>query len=73
MDNVIGHGVAGSAIAATLLGMLPTALGICGSILGIIWFIVSIYETKTFQAYLQRRRDRKVAKLKAKLLLLEPK
>ena len=73
IGNVVGNSVAGSTIAATLLGYLPNALGVIGSILGIIWFMVSIDETKTFQACLQRRRDRKVAKLKAKLLLLEPK
>lgn len=59
-------GVAVSTIALTFIGILP---GIA-ALLAAIWYIVQIYESKTVQAWLDRRRiasrARKLAKLEAK-------
>lgn len=61
--NWTGNGLSIGAIAATFMGYLPPlAAGAA-----IIWYGVQIVESKTFQAWLRRRRARKIARLKRML------
>lgn len=66
----IGHGAAASTLVGTLLGVLPTTVAVVGSLLGIVWFLICIKESRTYvhwKANVQmKHRARKLAKLKAR-------
>lgn len=68
--NYAADGVAAGTIVMTLVGVLP---GIA-AVLAAIWYLVQIYESKTVQGWLDRRRiasrARKLAKLEAKKLVV---
>lgn len=68
--NYAADGVAAGTLVMTLIGVLP---GIAALLAG-IWYIVQIYESKTVQAWMERRRiarrARKLADLEAKKLVL---
>lgn len=54
--QVTGHIISLGAIISSMVGLLP-AIAALGAI---IWYMVSIYETKTVQDWLARRRERSV-------------
>lgn len=62
--------VAGTAVLASFLQWLPTAIAVASGVLGIIWFIIQIWESKTFQTFIsnwrQRRKARKLRRLRAR-------
>lgn len=58
MGHLTAHLISIGAIFGVVLGILP-ALAALGAV---VWYAIAIYETKTFQAFLQRRRERKAAK-----------
>jgi hypothetical protein len=62
----ISHAFAGASIA-TLFGMLPVFFGLIASVLACLWYAVQLHENPTVRAFFQRRRERKAAKLKAKI------
>lgn len=64
--NWTSHVFAGASIA-TLFGMLPVFFGLIASILACLWYAVQLHENPTVRAFFQRRRERKAAKLKAKI------
>lgn len=55
------------AIVTTMAGLLPPI----GALVAIIWYLIQISESASFQRWLHTRRERKIAKLRAKLLELE--
>ncbi len=63
MSNIIGGGV----VTATLLGLAPAF----AAIIAFIWYCIQIYESATVQRWLATRRVRKLARLKARVLMLE--
>lgn len=64
--NWIGHTLSISALLGALLGVFPAA----ASLVALIFYLFQIYENKTFQGWLSARRQKKIAVLKAKLLVL---
>lgn len=63
----LGHTLSLGSIAGVLLGLFtPFA-----SLVALIFYLFQIYENKTFQRWLRNRRIKKMAKLKAKMLILE--
>ena len=58
--------VSGGAILAALAGIIPAA----AALLGAIYYIILIYESKTFKDWRQRRRLQRAVKLEAKASIL---
>lgn len=57
LGHITGHAISFGAIVGTVVGVLP-ALAALGAV---IWYGIAIYETRTVQAFLQRRRERKAS------------
>jgi hypothetical protein len=63
----IGNAVSGAAIITTMFGLLPAiAAGVA-----LIWYFIQIYESATVKQWLAHRRNRKLARLKARVLMME--
>lgn len=62
-----GNGASGLAIITTMFGWLPPA----AALIAIVWYIIQIYESDTVQSWLRNRRTRKIAHMKAQVLLME--
>lgn len=63
----MGNLLSASAIVGTILGFLPAL----AAAIGMIWYLIKIYESATVQRWVAARRTRKIARLKAKVLLME--
>ena len=63
----IGNGASVSAIAFSIMGWLPPI----AAVIAFIWYCIQIYESNTAQKWLSRRRAKKIARLRAALVLLE--
>jgi hypothetical protein len=63
MSNIIG----GSVVTATLFGAAPAF----AAFIAIVWYCIQIYESATVQRWLATRRTRRLARLKARVLMLE--
>lgn len=61
------NGVAGSAIITSILGIVP----VFAALVALIWYLIQIYESLTVQRWLSLRRVRKLARLKARVLMME--
>ncbi len=61
--NVASAGV----IVSTMLSWLPQI----AAIVALIWYIIQIYESPTLQRWFYTRRTRRIARMKAAVLLLE--
>lgn len=58
-----------TAIFTTLMGFVPTV----AAIVALVWYLIQIYESDTFKRWRAERRVRKLARLKARVLMLESK
>lgn len=67
LTNWFGNAVSVGAIAGTMAGWLPAV----SAIVALIWYMIQIYESKTVQEWIAARRARKIARLKARVILLE--
>jgi uncharacterized membrane protein YccC len=65
--NYTFDGAAAMAILASLAGWLPPA----AAVIGIIWYAIQIWESRTLQDWVQRRYARKIVRLAAKLAALQ--
>lgn len=65
----VGNGLSLGAIATTMLGLTPAV----AAIVAIIWYSIQIYESATVQKWVAKRRLRRLARLKAEVLMLETK
>ncbi len=63
----IGHGLSTTAILGTLAGLFPPIAALAA----FIWYSVQLYESKTVQNWFARRRAHKIARLRARIRLLE--
>lgn len=63
LSNFIG----GSVILSALVGYAPAF----AAVIAVIWYLIQIYESATVQRWLALRRNRKIARLKAKVLMME--
>lgn len=67
ISNIIGGGT----IVATWVGFIPTVMASIASIVALLWYAIQISESQTARRWLATRRARKLARLKARVLLLE--
>lgn len=63
----IGNIVSVGAIITSALGFVPAV----AALVAFIWYLIQIYESVTVQRWLANRRLRKIAKLKARVVVLE--
>lgn len=63
ISNIVSTG----AVAATILGYVPAA----AALVALIWYMIQIYESATVRRWLADRRVRKLARLKARVIMLE--
>lgn len=61
--------VSTSAIIGVLAGLVPTV----AAAVALIWYLIQIYESDTVKAWRAKRRVQHIARLKARLLILESK
>lgn len=65
----VGHTGVSATLLAGFMGALPTIITVVGGLLGIAWFCICIFESRTFQHWLRNRRmvsqARRLAKLRA--------
>lgn len=62
-----GSAVSASTVIAAILGFAPAV----AALVGLIYYLIQIYESATVQRWLATRRTRKLARLKARVLLME--
>ncbi len=62
-----GNGASGVAIVSTMFGWLPPA----AALIAIVWYLIQIYESVTVQKWLAGKRARKIARLKARVIMME--
>ncbi len=65
--SVAGHTLAVWSIVASFTSWFPPA----AAFIALVFYIIQIYESKTFQGALENRRKRKVERLRKKLKELE--
>ncbi len=65
VGNVIGV----SAIVSTVIGWLPAI----AAAIAVVWYAIQIYESVTVRAWLAKRQVHRIARLKARLMILESK
>lgn len=68
--NILGHTLIPAGIIATLVGYLPTVVGVLVAFLGAVFYGIQIYESKTFQHWrttrLIKKKNKHLARLRAK-------
>jgi len=62
-----GNAISGAAIVGTIAGWLPSI----AAIVALVWYLIQIYESATVQRWMATRRHRRLAKLKARVILME--
>lgn len=62
-----GNVISAAAIISTFLGWAPAVAALAGG----VWYVIKIYESATVQHWVNARRMRKIARLKARVLMLE--
>lgn len=68
LSQWVGHVASGFAVVGSFLGYVPSLLG---ASVALIWYTIEIKESKTYRNWRARRTQRKILKLRAKLMLLE--
>lgn len=69
--RLIVDGFAGLTLVASVFSWLPTAIGVTGGCLSIIWFVIQIKESDTYLVWRSRRYTRRIERTKAALARLE--
>lgn len=68
--KIAGDVVASITLGASVMSWLPTTVSVVGGALGIIWFVVQLWESKTIsgvvERWTERRRIRRIRYLEAK-------
>ncbi len=63
----VGSGASLGAIASTMIGWLPPI----AAFIALVWYMIQIYESDTVQRKLRMRRTRKLARMKAQIIMME--
>lgn len=65
--NVIANSTATGIVISALLSFLPPI----AALVALLWYFIQIWESKTVREWVARRRARKLARMKAAIVLLE--
>jgi chromate transport protein ChrA len=69
MNTIISYVVAPGVLVATVAAALPPL----AALVAIVWYLVQIYESKTVQRWLATRQQRRLARMKAAVMMAEAK
>ena len=67
ISNWLGNVISTGAVVATITGYVP---GIAAFV-ALVWYFIQIFESATVQRWLAGRRIRKLARMKAAVIMLE--
>lgn len=67
ISHWIANATSGGLVVTTVMGWAPAA----AALVGLVWYLIQIYESSTVQRWLAFRRSRKLAHLKARVLMME--
>jgi len=67
VNQWLGNVFSAGAIIASVIGLIP----VIAAFVGLIYYLIQIYETKTVQRWVHARRSRKIARLKARVMMME--
>lgn len=67
LNQWLGNTIAVGAVISTIMGWAPAV----AAVVALIWYLIQIYESPTVQRWLATRRTRKIARMKAQVLLME--
>jgi chromate transport protein ChrA len=65
--TIFGTGTSVGAIVATIMGFIPPI----AAMIAIVWYVIQICESDTVKRWFAYRRTRKIARLRAQVLMLE--
>lgn len=65
--NIATNSTAAGIIISSVLSFLPPT----AAVVALVWYFIQIWESKTVRGWVSRRRTRKLARMKAAVLLLE--
>lgn len=65
--SLFGNVASFGTIVSTIFGWLPPI----AAAVALLWYFIQIYESTTVQTWLRARRDRKIARMKAAVIMLE--
>lgn len=71
VSSLLGHSISTAAVLAALAGWLPAIGTILATLAAFIWYSVQVYESKTVQRMIARRRHRRVVRLRQRIKELE--
>jgi hypothetical protein len=63
----LGNGASIAALLGSFLGWIPAI----GALVAAAWYAIQIYESATVQRWVANRRVRKIARLKARVIMME--
>ncbi len=66
-NTTVGNWLSAAAVLGTLAGWLPPL----AALIAAVWYCIQIYESDTFQSWMERRRAKHVAYLEAKIAKLK--
>ena len=67
LDQWVGNVLSLGAIVGTVMGWLPAV----AAVVALIWYVIQIVESKTFQRWYSRRRARKIKRLQEQVKMLQ--
>jgi len=67
INQWVGNIFSAGAIVSTAMGWLPAIAAAMGG----LWYLIQIYESATVQRWVATRRIRKIARMKARVMMLE--
>lgn len=65
----VGNALSIGAIIGSFAGWAPAI----AAVVALIWYLIQIFESKTVQRWMSERRMRKLARLKARVIMIEAK
>lgn len=70
-NHTVSHWIANTISGGTVLSAVMGYTPAIAAIVGLVWYLIQIYESATIQHWIAGRRVRRLARLKARVLMLE--
>lgn len=67
LNTWVGNAFSVGAIVSTIFGWVPAI----AAIVALCWYLIQIYESATVQRWISDRRIRRLARMKARVLMME--
>jgi hypothetical protein len=67
ISNLISSGTAAGVVVGAVFSFLPPV----AALVALVWYFIQIWESATVRAWIAKRRTRKLARMKAEVIMLE--